>query len=171
MSATSVASMRRVERHMGTAVSLQAHDAPEDAADRFFDEIQDLEAKLSIGELTKIAGPVVVAEQGHAADLIGQQPTYRIDACLAQAVHAAELLLDGDFFLRRVVPVGVRDLREQAGDRGHDSPCRVVGVREVLLDDFREAVARLGRPFFRLVFATKDHRGLNIPAALDTQGH
>jgi thiamine biosynthesis lipoprotein len=47
MSATSVAGTRRVERHMGTAVSLQAHGASEDAADRFFDEIRSLEAKLS----------------------------------------------------------------------------------------------------------------------------
>ena len=47
MSATSVAGVRRVEHHMGTAVSLHAHDAPEDAADRFFDEIRTLEARLS----------------------------------------------------------------------------------------------------------------------------
>ena len=32
---------------MGTAISLEAPDAPADAADRFFDEIRTLEAKLS----------------------------------------------------------------------------------------------------------------------------
>jgi thiamine biosynthesis lipoprotein len=47
MSTTSVADVRRVERHMGTAISLQALDAPEAAVDRFFDEIRALEVSLS----------------------------------------------------------------------------------------------------------------------------
>lgn len=47
MSAPQLTSMRRVERHMGTVVSLHADDATEDATDRFFDEIRQLEAKFS----------------------------------------------------------------------------------------------------------------------------
>ena len=47
MSATAVAGTRRVERHMGTAVSLHAHEAPDDAVDAFFDEIRHLESKLT----------------------------------------------------------------------------------------------------------------------------
>jgi thiamine biosynthesis lipoprotein len=47
MSATSVAGVRRVERHMGTVISLHAPDAPEDAAGRFFAEIRTLERNLS----------------------------------------------------------------------------------------------------------------------------
>jgi thiamine biosynthesis lipoprotein len=47
MSTTSVADVRRVERHMGTAISLQAFCASEAAVDRFFDEIRALELRLS----------------------------------------------------------------------------------------------------------------------------
>ena len=47
MTAPSVANTRRVERHMGTTISLQALDAPEDAVDRFFDEITALEVRLT----------------------------------------------------------------------------------------------------------------------------
>jgi thiamine biosynthesis lipoprotein len=47
MSATSDAGTRHVERHMGTAISLHALDAPAGAADLFFDEIRALEARLS----------------------------------------------------------------------------------------------------------------------------
>ena len=47
MSTASVAGMRRVEHHMGTAISLQTASAPADAADRFFAEIGLLEAKFS----------------------------------------------------------------------------------------------------------------------------
>lgn len=47
MSAQVVAGMRRVEHHMGTAISLHALGAPAEAVDRFFDEIAALEARLS----------------------------------------------------------------------------------------------------------------------------
>jgi thiamine biosynthesis lipoprotein len=47
MSVTSVANTRRVELQMGTAISLHALDAPEDAVDRFFNEIKALEVRLS----------------------------------------------------------------------------------------------------------------------------
>lgn len=47
MSAPPLAGTRRVEHHMGTAISLHADDAPEAAADRFFGEIRHLESHLS----------------------------------------------------------------------------------------------------------------------------
>ena len=47
MSAAAVAGMRRVEHHMGTMISLQILDATAAAADRFFAEIENLEAMLS----------------------------------------------------------------------------------------------------------------------------
>ena len=42
-----VAGVRRVEHHMGTVISLHAHDAPDTAVERFFDEIRALEALMS----------------------------------------------------------------------------------------------------------------------------
>lgn len=47
MSAGSITDVRRVERHMGTVISLQADHAPESAVDRFFDEIRALEQRFS----------------------------------------------------------------------------------------------------------------------------
>ena len=133
-------------------------------------DFEHFETQLSIGKLPQIARPVVVAEERHAADMIGEKPADRIDAGLAEAVDAAELLLDGRLFLHRIVPVGVGDLRKQASDCGHDASRRVVGVDEVALDDFREAVTRLGGHFVGRVFATKDHRGFNRPDDADAQG-
>lgn len=47
MSASTSNNVRRVERHLGTVVSLQADDAPEGAGDRFYAEIRTLERRLS----------------------------------------------------------------------------------------------------------------------------
>ena len=47
MSASSDTGMRRVEHHMGTAISLHAFGAPADAVARFFEEIRSLESRLS----------------------------------------------------------------------------------------------------------------------------
>jgi len=47
MSTVSAACTRRVEHHMGTAVTLHVQDAPPDSVDRFFDEIRSLEGIFS----------------------------------------------------------------------------------------------------------------------------
>lgn len=47
MSARSITNIRRVERHMGTVISLQADHVSESAVDRFFDEIRTLELRFS----------------------------------------------------------------------------------------------------------------------------
>jgi len=89
---------------------------------------------------------------------------------LVTEVNAHVELLNRSFFLHRIVPVCIGHFGEQAGDRRHDAPGRVVRIGEILLDDLREALARLGGHFFRCVIAAEDHRGLNIPAAADAQG-
>ena len=137
----------------------------------FHEHFEHLEAQLSIGEVSQIARPIVVAEQRHMTDLVRQQPADRVDACLAQAVHPAELLLNRSLFLDRIVPIGVRDLGKQPGHGGHYAPSRVVRIRKILLDDLCETFARLRGHLLVFVLATEDHGGFNIPAAADAQGY
>jgi len=68
------------------------------------------------------------------------------------------------------VPVRVRDLGEQSGHGGNDATCGIVGVPEILLDDFCETVPCQRGQFFGFVFATEDHRRLNNPVAANAQG-
>ena len=53
---------------------------------RHLDEhLEHFEPELPVGKLAKVAGPIVIAEQRNVADLIGEEPTDRVDAILVEA--------------------------------------------------------------------------------------